>query len=504
MKLQTRSFLVKSIQLSLLVIGGCLHFQTADACQMDGENKKNAKVFVSQSDRVTKYNLNTYELRNCQQDVQISKTIELPSPQNFATESWMKETATGKRQCSISNTESVSFADPSLKTADLVAQGDQCLGLNVQETAQKPISISLSKNCQIVSKKSESQLLLKGENCRISGKGLMNLKIDWVVLSSCQSMKEAKVDLNFRLRTAEVSRQPKSTSQPEIVLDKKVEMLFENGNESQPRYKLGEGTFSIRKSDQYEIDFDFLNLTLLGSKHTQLRVKSEYLVRNNGLQKSPFVLTHTLFLVKNKNYGSPILLGRWYTGAYLPGQWMGMDGLSETFNFGPAFDSFELNEFKSQIMAGDILVLKTEMLSPNKGPQRFVDFFNEQLKKYQKKNPAPGVLVTANPDKIDEIKPIIGVEGIKLIPEIDQSWSDPKTTAFTMIPLSPVRYQQYCLNKECRSFEDIEALPEVRVSFLVEEAEIGMKFQPLEVLKRNFKNEIKKTGLKDMSRITCY
>ncbi|MBL7542668.1 MAG: hypothetical protein JNL11_02580 [Bdellovibrionaceae bacterium] len=501
-----QSSFLRLLKLGLLM-GGCFHFCSSQACQLEGENKKNAKIFYASNDRVTKYNLNTYELKNCQQDVLLTKTVELPSPQNFSTESWLTETATSKRGCSVvapTAPMAAIFKDPSVYTIERIELSDACIGINVQETQQKAISVSQSKNCQILSQKTNSQLLLKGENCRISGKGVLNLKIDWVVLNTCLSYSKSKVDLNFRFRTAEVSRQAKEFVLPEMILDKKVELLFENGSENQPRYKMGDSLYAIRKSDQYEIDFDFLNLSLIGSKYTQMRVKSEYLVQNNSTQKSPFVLNHNLFLVKNGNYASPILLGRWYTGAYLPGKWMGMDGLSETFNFGPAFDSFELNENRTQIMAGDIIVLRSELLSPNKGPQRFVEFFDEQLKRYQKKNPGPAAVTQVRTDKIDEIKPISGLDLIKLIPEIDQSWSDPRTTAFAMIPLSPIRYQNYCLENDCRRFEEMDVFPEQRVSFLVEEAEIGIKIKPVQVLKRNFKNQTRVSELHEMGQILCF
>jgi len=504
--------------LSLLVLVGYFHAQSADACQVENENKRNAKIFYALNDKLTKYNIGAYELKNCPQDVMLSKTVELPSPQNFSTESWMTQTATAKRSCQIESLNadpSIApnvngqpddkftelFKDPSGQTAPLVALADSCIGMSVQETTEKPINVDSSLNCQVVLKKSNSNLLLKGENCRISGQGLLSLKVEWVVLNSCKSSPNL-TDLNLRLRTSSISRDKKNTAAPELILDKKLEVVFENGTSDDPRYKLGEQIYSVRKSGKYEFDFDFLSMSLVGSKHTQLRVKSEYLVKNFSKQKSPFVLSHSLYLVKNGNYAAPMMLRSWYSGANIPASWMGVDGLSETFNFGPSFDSFVLNENATKIEVGDIIVLETELLSPNRGPQRFVDFFAEQLKKFQKANPAPGNNLKS--DKIDEIKGLAGLTDIKTINEIDQAWSDPRTTAFTMIPLSPVYYRSYCLNGECRNFDEIDSMPEVRVSFLVEEAEIGTKSKPIQVYKRNFKNQINKSDLSEMSRIKCF
>jgi hypothetical protein len=504
--------------LSLIALVGCFHAQSADACQVENENKRNAKIFYALNDKLTKYNIGAYELKNCPQDIMLSKTVELPSPQNFSTESWMTQTATTKRSCQVESlnadpsfaptttTQSNDkwagvFVDPSSQTAPLVTLADSCIGMSVQETTEKPINVDSSLNCQVVLKKSNSNMLLKGENCRISGQGLLSLKVEWIVLNSCKSSANL-TDLNLRLRTSSISRDKKNTAAPELILDKKLEVVFENGTNDDPRYKLGEQIYSVRKSSKYEFDFDFLSLTLVGSKHTQLRVKSEYLVKNVSKQKSPFVLSHSLYLVKNGNYAAPLSLRSWYSGANIPASWMGVDGLSETFNFGPSFDSFVLNENATKVEVGDILVLKSELLSPNRGPQRFVDFFAEQLKKYRKANPAPGNL--KKDDKIDEIKPLEGMTDIKMIAEIDQAWSDPHTTAFTMIPLSPVYYQSYCLNGECRSFDEIDTMPEVRVSFSVEEAEIGMEIKPIQIYKRNFKNQINKSDLSEMSRIKCF
>tara|TARA_B110001454_G_C12722462_1_gene435379 strand:+ start:1796 stop:3331 length:1536 start_codon:yes stop_codon:yes gene_type:complete len=506
---------LRSTVLSAIILVGYFHAQTAGACQVEAENKRNAKIFYALNDKLTKYNIGAYELKNCAQDVVLSKTVELPSPQNFSTESWMTQTATTKRSCQIeslnsdpsaaitaSNQSHDKFTDPSSQTASLVALADSCIGMSVQETSEKPINVDSSLNCQVVLKKSNSNLLLKGENCRVSGQGLLSLKVEWVVLNSCKSSANL-TDLNLRLRTSSIARDKKNTAPPELILDKKLEFVFENGTSEDPRYKLGDQLYSVRKSGKYEFDFDFLNLSLVGSKHTQLRVKSEYMVKNFSKQKSPFVLNHSLYLVKNGNYATPVILRSWYSGANIPASWMGVDGLSETFNFGPAFDSFVLNENATKIEVGDILVLKTELLSPNRGPQRFVDFFTEQLKKYRKANPVPTNLAK-NDDKIDELKPLAGISDIKVLPELDQAWADPKTTAFAMIPLSPVNYRAYCLNGECRNFDEIDEMPEIRVSFVVEEAEIGTKIKPIQIYKRNFKNQINKSDLSEMSRIKCF
>ncbi len=491
-----------------ILVSGCFHSFSARSCQVDGENKKNAKLFVSYSERITKYNLNSYELKGCLQDVLLTRTVELPSPQNFSTESWMFQTATANRHCEIDSTTSPLlkvFKDTSSEAKKLVLASDDCLGLNVQETQQKPISISLSKNCQILSKKSESNLLLKGENCRVSSAGIMNLKIDWVILNSCKSKSEPKSDINLRLRTAEISRAKNSFLQPDVLLEKKLEIVFENGMEEDPRYKMGDRLFTVKKSGKYEIDFDFMSLSLFGSKYTQLRAKSEYLVQNMSMQKSPFVLNHTLYLIKDGKYGSPIQLSHWLSGAYLPPNWMGMDGLSETFNFGSSFESFPLNESALSIQVGDLLVLKTEMSFPNRGPQKFVDFYTEELKKYQKKNPnrENKSAISTKDDIIPEIKPIAGIGELKAIPELDQTWSDPKVAAFAMTPLNPIQYSSYCLDGECIRFDEIESMPEIRVSFLVEESEIGIKFKPVKIMKRNFKNQIKTSDINEMSRVKC-
>ncbi len=493
----------------VFLIVGCFRSFYVNACNLEGENKKNAKIFYFKNDRLIRYNTAAYELKNCQTDILISKTIELPSPQNFSTESWMSQNATVKRSCEMVSNDKTrvnAFKDTTNQTLGLIELGNECLGLSVQETQQKPISISSSLNCQLVSKNSESSLLLKGENCRISGTGLINLKLEWVILNSCKAKASAWNDINLRLRTATVSRQKDSTAAPELILDKKLELVFENGTDADPRFKLGDQSYSVRKSSNYEFDFDFLNLSLVGSKYSQVRAKSEFLVKNYSTQKIPFVLNHSLFLVKNGNYSSPIQLSTWYSGAYIPGPWMGMDGLSETFNFGPSFDSFVLNENVTKIQAGDALVLQTQLLSPNRGPQKFVDFFKEQLKKYQKANPT-AVPHLPGENKISEIKPISGMGGVHAlqeIGEIDQAWADPKVSAFTMIPLSPVYYRSYCLNGECRGFEDMDVLPEVRVSFEVEESEIGIKVKPINVWKRNFKGQVTQTELTDMSQIKCF
>lgn len=495
--------------LGLVILFGYFHAPLANACNLENENKKNAKIFYARNEKLTKYNIAAYELKNCSQDVLLTKTVELPSPQNFSTESWMSKTATSSRSCQMGSmstglvTPSDTFVDPSGLTADLVTLSDVCLGVNVQETQEKPINIDASLNCQVVLKKSNSSLLLKGENCRITGQGLLNLKVEWVVLNSCKESGKL-VDLSLRLRTSSVSRDKKVTTAPDVLLEKKLEVVFENGTNDDPRYKMGDQIYSVRKSGKYEFDFDFMSLSLVGSKHTQLRAKSEYLVKNFSAQKSPFVLNHTLYLVKNENYGSPLYLGSWYSGAYIPAHWMGVDGLSETFNFGPSFDSFVLNETATKIEAGDVIVLKTELLSPNRGPERFVDFFAEQLKKYKKANPTQVSSAVKQDDKIDEIKGLSGLADIKVISEIDQTWSDPKVSAFTMIPLSPIHYRSYCLNNECRGFDEIDMMPEVRVSFRVDEAEIGTKITPIQIYKRNFKNQINKSDLSDMRRIQCF
>lgn len=493
----------------LVILATYFHPQTTLACNLESENKKNAKIFYARNEKLTKFNIGAYELKNCSQDVMLTKTVELPSPQNFSTESWMSQTATAKRSCQLESTSTDSvtpsdkFADPSSLTAGLVALSDTCLGLSVQEAQEKPINIDASLNCQIITKKSNSNLLLKGENCRVTGQGLLNLKVEWVMLNSCKSSSNL-TDLNLRLRTASVSRDKKVTTAPEVILEKKLEVVFENGTGDDPRYKLGDNLYSIRKSGRYEVDFDFMSLSLVGSKHTQLRAKSEYLVKNFSNQKSPFVLNHSLYLIKNNNYRSPMYLGSWFSGAYIPARWMGVDGLSETFNFGPSYDSFLLNETATKIEAGDIIVLKTELLSPNRGPQRFVDFFAEQLKKFRKANPTPVTGEARRDDTIGELKGFSGLSDIKLIPELDQAWSDPKASAFTMIPLSPIHYRSYCLNNECRGFDEIDTMPEIRVSFLVEEAEIGTKIKPVQVYKHSFKNQINKSDLSDMSRIKCF
>jgi hypothetical protein len=49
----------------------------------------------------------------------------------------------------------------------------------------------------------------------------------------------------------------------------------------------------------------------------------------------------------------------------------------------------------------------------------------------------------------------------------------------------------------------MDQLPEIRASFLVEEAEIGITIKPVQILKRNFKNQINKSDLSQMSRIKC-
>lgn len=512
-KLKEISLLSKQLNprlVGVVILAGYFHAQSVSACQLENENKKNAKIFYARDEKVTKYNIAAYDLKNCSQDVLLTKTVELPSPQNFATESWMSQTATTKRSCQMeSMTNEVgapneTFKDPSDLTAELLALSDSCLGLRVQETQQKSIHTDASLNCQVILKKTNSELLLKGENCRISGQGLLNLKVEWVVLNTCKSS-EKLADLNLRLKSASVSRDKKVMTAPEVILEKKLEVVFENGTIDDPRYKMGDQIYSIRKSGKYEFDFDFMSLSLVGSKHTQLRAKSEYLVKNFSNQKSPFVLNHSLYLVKNSNYGSPLHLASWYSGAYIPARWMGVDGLSETFNFGPSFDSFVLNDNATKIETGDILVLKTELLSPNRGPQRFVDFFAEQLRKFRKSNLAAAFGSTGKQDnQFEEIKGLSGLTDIKTIAEIDQTWSGLKVSAFTMIPLSPVHYRSYCLANECRGFDEIDNMPEVRVSFLVKEAEVGTKIKPVQIYKRNFKNQINKSDISDMSRIKCF
>ena len=115
------------ISLSHIIVAVCLFKGLTEACQIEGENKKNGKVFYSvlgsTFGKVSKYNLGVVELKNCAQDIQISKTVELPSPQNFSTESWLSETATNERNCRIESEKSPLikiFKDPSPTASQLI------------------------------------------------------------------------------------------------------------------------------------------------------------------------------------------------------------------------------------------------------------------------------------------------------------------------------------------------------------------------------------------------
>lgn len=479
------------------------------ACTIENVDKNTDKIFISNENGKLKLfkQVNPLVLNSCKEEVQLALSVVLPSPQDYSSEYWMHDSISNKKTCEI--TSDLKFLKEQKEvTSEVLFKKfkifESCVGLRVKDLDQKKIRLSKSVNCEVLPSSTESELLLKGDNCfvRTTSKA-QNLVVSPLVLDSCADIKDF-IDFNANLKVIKIENKI-----PEILTSKDYHILFEDKEEPRGKIKVKEGMLPFFKSSHYMLDYYFFNLIFNGSKDLTLNVQAQYFVNNFSNQHLPFVVKNDLTLVK-KTSKVKIPLGLWYNGIIVPGQWMGVDGLSDNLSITHSVESYQLSQNAKQIEKGDFLILSGQLVSPNTGYQKFWKFTHEYLKKMAGDNRK------RKPGKVqsrvisDEIPPIDELKSFSQISQIEEfSLEQATKKIFNLDPRFQIRFTHVCQKPnredlECEDLSVVEDLPEIKVLFEVTDSEYEIKVKPIKIIKTNWNQKKEEENLNSSSSILCH
>jgi hypothetical protein len=476
------------------------------SCTVDNPEKGSDKIFISSIHNQMKLfkQVKPLQLRNCKDEIQLAFSIVSPSPQDYSSEYWMGDSINNKQSCEIKSDLGL-LKKHSMITNETVFNKykvfQQCVGLKITDSDGKKIELAKSVNCEQIASLNKNEILLKGDNCTLkTTAGAQNLIVAPVVLETCSGIQDP-IDFNANLKVIKIANKA-----PEILSTKDYHVMFEDIENPLAKIRLKEGMLNFNKSASYKLDFQFFSLLFNGAKDLNLNVRAQYFLNNFSTQNLPFVVKNELVLVKKADK-SRLHLGLWYNGIVVPGQWKGVDGLSDSLSINHSTESFELNKNTKAITKGDYLILTAQLASPNSGYQKFWKFTRDYLAKLINVNKkVNSKSVISSRDQL--IKPIDELKTLSLVDNIDEfSLEHANKKIFNLDPRFQLNFSYVCQNDsdlECYDFSKIEELPEVKVLFEVMESDFEVQVKPIRLIKKNWNKKIDEEIMNENSSIICH
>lgn len=491
-------------KLVLLLAG--LTFSSSQACIVENGEKDTQRIFVSKiNDKLEILKSGSVvSIKSCQRELQIATSLVLPSPQDFSTEYWMSDSVKQSKSCDLKSDISNVASKSKLDSQSTISKHhilSSCFGVRILSAGNKAPGLNKSINCQRLNSDKANELLLKGDNCMVQFDQVNeNYYLSPFILPECASLNEL-TDFNSNLKIIQINNKS-----PEVLTAKDYHVLFEDKSGAVGKVRNNGSLVNFNKSTQYQLDFDFFSLQLMGSKDLNLNVKSQFFVNNFSHQNLPFVVKNDLALVKAADK-SHVQLGLWYNGVVVPGQWMGVDGLSDILNIANSVESYQLNTNVRSIQKGDYLILTAQLSSPNSGYQKYWQFAKEYLQKMMAKNKKATSAGKKN-DYTTEIKPIDELKSLSMIQELKEfSLDGYSLRPLALDPRFQIHFSDVCFlgNKQgCVSLDQVEKLPMIKVLFVVEEADFDVKIRPLKMLKQDWDQSVTENILNSESNIYCH
>lgn len=490
--------------LALLLAG--LTYSISQACIVENVEKGTQRIFVSKVNEKLEIlkSASAVNVKNCQRELQIATSLVLPSPQDFSTEYWMSDSVKQSKSCDLKSDISNIASKQKVDSQATVSKHhilNSCFGLRILSAGNTAPVLSKSVNCQKLNSDKSNELLLKGDNCMVQFNQISETyNISPFILPECSSLNEL-TDFNSNLKIIQINNRS-----PEVLTAKDYHVLFEDKSGTVGKVRSNGVLVNFNKSTQYQLDFDFFSLQLMGSKDLNLNVKSQFFVNNFSHQNLPFVVKNDLALVKAADK-SRVQLGLWYNGVVVPGQWMGVDGLSDILNIANSVESYQLNSSVRSIEKGDYLILTAQLASPNSGYQKYWQFAKDYLQKMMVKNKNT-IASGKSRNYSSEIKPIEELKSLSMLQEIKEfSLEGYSLRPLALDPRFQVHFSDVCFlgNKQgCVSLDQVEKLPMIKVLFIVDEAEFDVKLKPLKMLKQDWDQSVTENILNLDSNIYCH
>lgn len=483
-----------------------LTFSVSQACIVENVEKGTQKIFISKvNDKFAILKAaSVMTIKSCQRELQIATSLVLPSPQDFSTEYWMSDSVKLSKSCDLKS-DVINIANKKkIDSQSLISKHhilNSCFGLRIQSASNKTPDLHPSINCQRINSEKTNEILLRGDNCMVQFKYVNeNYYISHFILPECSELNDIS-DLNMNLKILQIN-----DHSPEVLTSKDYHVLFQDETGVVAKVRNQGSLVNFNKNAQYKLDFDFFGLQLMGSKDLNLNVKSQFFINNYSHQNLPFVVKNDLVLVKALDK-SHMSLGLWYNGVVVPGQWMGVDGLSDVLNIANSVESYQLNSNVRSIQKGDFFILTSQLASPNSGYQKYWLFAKEYLQKMTNKNKKTMASVRSGSNS-SEIKPIEELKNLTGIQEVKEFSLD----GYLLRPLAndprfQIHFSEVCFegkNKDCVPLDRIEKLPMIKVLFVVEESDFEVKIKPLKMIKQDWDQSITENLLNMDSSIYCH
>lgn len=510
MRLASRAVTFKSMILLMMLVS------RGEACEVEEKKIPSTTIFVSQDLQNWGFDFksqsNTLTFSKCS-SIQLALGINLPSPQDFSTETWMKSTATDLRRCEIATGLShvrSSFRTDSKDLQSTFQLASECVGIQVVDTTGGKVQLGNSINCNVIRESSRKDaIVLQGDNCVVlaasknSRLQVQPLYLKETCSSSSIVRSHGSVDFDMSLKAFVIGQ---AESHSEFLGDKNVKVVFSEQGENTRNSRVRSKDFPVTKSSQYALSFELADLRLSGSKDTGIVAGTQFYVSQQTRAHLPFVVRSSVFLLK-KEGTEDMHLGSWYSGSIIPPNWQGLDGLSELHSIAVTQENFNLNKNVQLIEKGDQLMVVARLESPNAGPLKFWRYFRNLFR-----SPTVGRSrelesnVTNAIDPIEQISLISDVDQVNALPELGSLSSHTRSALQQFSRKWPVTFETFCNESRsvCRPIDDLDIFTEIKATYGVEDVDFEIKVKPIKYTKKSSIEKAFSSPLSTKTVLKCY